>query len=108
MNINGLCMLPKDVQLIVYRYIHRCKLNDVHKEYAAVSKSWSNEYSTYNGIYNNYKHDKYYLLSCNYRIISEWSYEHIFPLYCSDNGNFDPIAKLPKNYVHAVLYNGHI
>ncbi len=94
-------MLPKDVLLIIYRYIHQSLLNDVIAEYNTV---WMSEF-THDG------EDIFY--RCNYRDLSlEFfiPYTDIYSIYSGETTGELPFRycnykrKLPDETIDNILY----
>ena len=72
--------VPNDVQLIVDRYIHRYKLNNINKEYESLENVVTYNYRAWDNSYR---------------------YTHIFSIHTN---NVNVVTKLPKNYYYTVLH----
>ena len=95
-----------DVQLIVYRYIHRTLLDKVHEQYRDMfQQNWNEEEHLFEEIVdhlNNFNNRT--TLCLNYRDLNDWNNENydyglIYDFYEGRTG-----YSLPKNYVHAAVW----
>ena len=84
--------LPKDVALIVHRYVYQYRYKKVKYEYEQKFKvHWSDSIQSFSPVYS--------CLRGNYRL-SMYTNDHVFRFKSRTE-----IVKLSKNYWHAVLYS---